>query len=162
MHTYPLRRVLVIDDDPEVLDVLSSLLIAKGAKVLTASNGKDALDLIEREPPMAILSDIQMPDMDGMQLHSELKRRDLDIPLIFVTGDGTRERLSSALRLGAFDFFEKPFNIEKIWDVLVRAIEVGVHKDRVRQEVLTSAPGRRSHRLIELLQLSNHLSRKSD
>jgi DNA-binding NtrC family response regulator len=160
--TQPVRRVLIIDDEPEIRELLSEFL-RQGAnvEVLTAANGADALKIIERDRPMAILSDVHMPEMDGVQLQVELKRRSLDIPVVLMTGQGTAEIVTAALRLGAFDYFEKPFDLKAVQQVVISALEVGVHRDRLSQPYEQPASDiKRSRRAIQLLQLSNHLHRR--
>ena len=160
--TTPVRRVLIIDDEPEIRDLLASYLRETASvEVLCAANGAEALRLIEQARPTAIISDISMPEMDGVQLQIELKRRNLDIPVVFMTGRGNKENLTTALRLGAFDFFDKPFDLNQIRQAVIKAVEVGMHRDRLSQPYAQPAEElKRCRRAIEILQLANHFQRK--
>lgn len=106
--------VLIVDDEPTILKSLGGLLSDEGYEVLTASNGYEALKIIDTESPDLILLDIWMPGIDGINTLKEIKAADPSLPVIIITGHGTIETAVKATKLGAFDFIEKPLSIDKV------------------------------------------------
>jgi len=106
--------VLIVDDEPSILQSLSGLLSDEGFDVATAANGYEALKIIDRESPDLVLLDIWMPGIDGIETLQEIKRDNPYIQVIIITGHGTIETAVKATKLGAFDFIEKPLSIEKV------------------------------------------------
>ena len=106
--------ILIVDDEPSILQTLSGLLSDEGFEVSTAANGYEALKCIEAESPDLVLLDIWMPGIDGIQTLKEIKRGNPLIQVIIITGHGTIETAVKATKLGAFDFIEKPLSIDKV------------------------------------------------
>ncbi|MBW1696519.1 MAG: sigma-54-dependent Fis family transcriptional regulator [Deltaproteobacteria bacterium] len=106
--------VLIVDDEPSILQSLSGLLSDEGFEVITASNGYEALQIIDRESPDLVLLDIWMPGIDGIEALQEIKKDHPSIQVIIITGHGTIETAVKATKLGAFDFIEKPLSIDKV------------------------------------------------
>ena len=106
--------VMIIDDEPSIRRSLSGLLSDDGFEVLTASNGYEALKIIDAESPDLVLLDIWMPGIDGIETLKEIKKDNPFIQVIIITGHGTIETAVKATKLGAFDFIEKPLSIDKI------------------------------------------------
>jgi two-component system nitrogen regulation response regulator NtrX len=106
--------VLAVDDEATILQSLSGILSDEGFEVLTASNGYEALKIIEEESPDLVLLDIWMPGMDGIATLQEIKRTNPFLQVIIISGHGTIETAVKATKLGAYDFIEKPLSIEKI------------------------------------------------
>ena len=107
-------NILVVDDEPSIVQTLSGLLIDEGFEVTTAENGYEALQQIESEAPDLVLLDIWMPGIDGLETLREIKKNHPRIHVIMITGHGTIETAVQATRLGAFDFIEKPLAFEKV------------------------------------------------
>ena len=101
-------RVLVVDDQPDVLSVLQAMLMAAGFDVIVAKDALSGLRTAYREHPDAILLDVMMPDMDGFEACRRLREM-TDVPIIFVTAKGTIENIVQGLSLGADDYIVKPF-----------------------------------------------------
>lgn len=116
-------RILVADDEMGIRDMLRSELEAEGHTVVAAANGMEALKLIEKEEFNLVLSDIKMPGMDGLELLAEIKRRDPNLEVILVTGFGTIETAVAAMKMGAYDFLQKPFNLDEMHSLVKRALE---------------------------------------
>ncbi len=116
-------RILVVDDDPLILRSLSELLRIQGYDVQTASSGLEALQTLKDDPVDLILSDINMPEIDGFKLLQEVKSRYPDILMILVTGFGTIENAVEAMKLGAYDYVTKPIVDDEIKVILRRALE---------------------------------------
>ena len=106
--------ILIVDDEPSILQSLSGLLTDEGFEVATASNGYEALKIIDKESPDLVLLDIWMPGMDGVETLKEIKKDNPLTQVIIITGHGTIETAVKATKLGAFDFIEKPLSIDKV------------------------------------------------
>ena len=113
-------RILIVDDTPASLSLLASLLEPHGYEILTASNGRDALQLASRATPDLVLLDVMMPGHDGFHVCRELKAEPAtrSIPVIFITSRREPEFILTGFRLGAVDYIEKPFHAE---EVVIRA-----------------------------------------
>ena len=107
-------KVLVVDDEWEIRDLLSRFLAEEGYEVILASNGEEALELAEKEEPQVILLDIKMPDIDGIEVCRRLKEEDKTrfIPIIMVTAFEDRD--VDAFVKGADDFVTKPFSLVEL------------------------------------------------
>ncbi len=107
------RLVLVVDDDPDILQTLALCLSTEGYRVLMAGNGREALDFLSREQPACILLDLMMPVMDGWQFVAELEARGWrKAPLLILSAD--RAVQGHASRLGADAFLAKPFDLDDL------------------------------------------------
>ena len=105
--------ILIVDDEPSILQSLSGLLSDEGFEVSTASNGYEALKTIEMESPDLVLLDIWMPGIDGIDTLKEIRKINPHIPVIMITGHGTIETAVKSSKIGAYDFIEKPLSIDK-------------------------------------------------
>ena len=117
-------RILAVEDEPEVLDVLRAMLSKAGHTVFTAASGREALDLFEREPVDLVLTDLGMPGMTGLALAAELKRRRA-IPVLLLTG--WADELDATTAPSVDLVVPKPFTRERLFEALARALP-----DRVR------------------------------
>jgi two-component system response regulator AtoC len=118
------KRILAVDDDADFREGLTDALDELGYRVQTASNGREALDTLRREPaPDVILLDLRMPEMDGRAFQRELTRdaRFAAIPLVIVSG--SREAEGEARSLGAAAVLPKPFGIRKLLESIKTATE---------------------------------------
>jgi two-component system nitrogen regulation response regulator NtrX len=106
--------ILIVDDEPSILQSLSGLLTDEGFEVITTNNGYEALKIIDTEAPDLVLLDIWMPGIDGMETLKEIKKTTAALPVIIITGHGNVETAVKATKLGAFDLIEKPLNIDKV------------------------------------------------
>lgn len=127
--------ILVVDDEPELREVIAEILRELNAEVITATNGLEALEILRARPVDAVLSDIDMPVLNGLELLRETKRLGIELPFVFVTAFGEKGNVLTALRLGAIDFIEKPFRNETVVDVMARALELGLALREVQIEV---------------------------
>ena len=118
-------RILIVDDEITVLSMLQKHLTQQGYEVVSATSGQEALSLLEKEVVELVLTDLYMPNMDGLQLMSAIKKQHPLLPIIFCTGQGTIESAVSAIRQGAFDYLEKPIRTQMLNMVLHRALEFG-------------------------------------
>jgi len=104
-------RVLVVDDDCDVVEILREFLSAKGYEVLTANDGAEALRKVKEERPHLILLDIQMPRMDGLEVLRQLRQINQEVGVIMITGVNEQEIARKAMELGAFDYIVKPLDL---------------------------------------------------
>ncbi|MEJ2100374.1 MAG: sigma-54 dependent transcriptional regulator [Desulfobacterales bacterium] len=109
-----LPSVLVVDDEPSIVQSLSGLLSDEGYKVSTAVNGYEALKVVDSDSPDLVLLDIWMPGLDGIETLKEIKKYHPHTQVIIITGHGNVETAVRATKLGAFDLIEKPLSIDKI------------------------------------------------
>jgi EAL domain-containing protein (putative c-di-GMP-specific phosphodiesterase class I)/CheY-like chemotaxis protein len=119
------RRVLVIDDEPAVLKVLGLVLQRRGFSVDTMGSAKDALALIPQQKYHAILSDIIMPEMTGVEFLRELRRHDLDVPVILMTAGPTLDSAIDAIEYGAQQYLLKPVEPDALVQAVGRAVALG-------------------------------------
>ena len=108
--------ILVVEDDPAMIVALRDILEGEGYSVVTASDGRSALQALQAEPPALILSDISMPVMDGIELFETVRKdpRGAAIPFIFLTARGTREDVFTGKSLGADDYITKPVTSQEL------------------------------------------------
>jgi EAL domain-containing protein (putative c-di-GMP-specific phosphodiesterase class I) len=117
-------RILIVDDEAILREVYTGFLAAGGYLVESAGGGKEALDLLGRERFDLILTDIAMPDMDGLQLLRAVRERDLDIPVVLVTGNPNVQTAVEALEQGALRYLLKPVSEEALRQVAAEAIRL--------------------------------------
>ena len=115
--------VLVVDDEASIREMLSIVLRREGHRVLLADAGKAAVDLLRREPVDILVSDIRMPDMNGVDLLREAKRIDPQVIGIMITAFASTESAVEALRLGAHDYLSKPFDVDELKVKVREALE---------------------------------------
>lgn len=120
MEAHP--HVLVVDDDSDTATLLREILSKEGYEVDTKSDGKTALDHIAGNPTDLVMSDIHMPNLDGMELLAALRNHHHDIPVILMTAYGSLKTAVEGLRSGAFDYVRKPFLVDDIRLVVRRAL----------------------------------------
>jgi two-component system, NtrC family, response regulator AtoC len=116
--------ILVVDDDADIRDILGDTLNSLGARVITASNGQEGLERVNKESPELILLDIEMPIKNGLDVLREMRQRGCDATIIMITAYGTIERAVQAMQEGAFDFISKPFDLDHIAMVVGKALEI--------------------------------------
>ncbi|MCY0966804.1 sigma-54-dependent transcriptional regulator [Parathalassolituus penaei] len=142
-----MMEVLVVDDEELVRKSLAQTLEIEGADVVTAANGREALAHIHTGWAGVVVTDINMPVMDGMALLREIRLIDADLPVIMLTGHGDVSIAVDAMRQGAYDFLEKPFSTDVLLETVQRAQEkrlLTLENRRLRQEVeVQSRPGPR-------------------
>jgi DNA-binding NtrC family response regulator len=116
-------KILVVDDEVEIRSLLAAVLQGKGFEVVSAEDGAAALQQVQREHPAVILLDLSMPRMSGMDALPEIKRLDAEVPVIICTAHADLATAVRAMKLGAYDYLTKPFDIELLVLTLKRAVE---------------------------------------
>jgi DNA-binding NtrC family response regulator len=117
-----MSKILVIDDEPSIRDLLDTLLRRKGYVVVLAESGRKGLELFRREHPDVIILDMKMPGMDGLTVLQEIHRLDPRQPVIILTGAGTAEMEQQVRALGVTEFVEKEFSLDHLGDALKRLL----------------------------------------
>ena len=117
-------RILLVDDDAATLASLSRAFALEGYTAVTAGSAARALERLAEEPVDAILSDVVMPEMDGLALLARLRERAPEVPVILMSGQATLETAVRATRLGALDFVEKPVGLERLLLTLRNALQL--------------------------------------
>ena len=114
----------VVDDDEAIRDSLVWLLDGERYSVRTYATGEDFFARHELLSPACVILDIRMPGMSGIEVHEQLTRNAVRTPVVFVTGHGDVPMAVEAIKRGAFDFIEKPFNEQKLTSIIERALEL--------------------------------------
>ncbi|MBC2717808.1 MAG: sigma-54-dependent Fis family transcriptional regulator [Desulfobacteraceae bacterium] len=130
----PQKTILIVDDDPNVLEVLNARLASQGFLVFQASGGTEALNIIKKEPIGLMISDIKMPGMGGIDLFSNVRSLKPFLPVIFLTAYGTIPDAVSAVKAGAVDYLTKPFDgqdlVKKIHKIL-KGSSIDIRKNNI-------------------------------
>lgn len=142
-------KILVVDDEEGIRDILSRSLRIQGYAVATAQNGKEGIDKFKKEVFDLVISDIKMPEMDGVTFLDHIKKIDPDIEAIMVTAYETMETAIESLRKGAYDYISKPFSLEKIFITIEKAME----KRQLKEKIALYEISKAVHLTVELDQL---------
>ena len=118
-------EILIIDDNADIRNIINDLIIDAGFKTRLAANYNQALNEIDKKLPDVAIIDVKLDkgDSDGLELLSHIKTKDVNIPVIIITGHANVEMAIKALKAGAFEFIEKPFNQERLLNFINRAVE---------------------------------------
>ncbi len=116
------ETILVVDDEEQIRHTLRGVLTDEGFEVLEATNGRTALALLEQSVPRLAIVDIWMPEVDGIELVERMRAQAPGVPIIVISGHGTIETAVRVIRLGAFDFLEKPVPLDALLHVVGRAL----------------------------------------
>ena len=118
-----MEKILIVDDDKDMRDILSDIIKSEGYEALTADDGRKALKKIRMHSPDLVLLDIRLPEMDGMKVLEEIKKIDKDLIAIMLTAYGGVKDAVHSMKLGAFDYITKPFDNEEIVLNIKRAFQ---------------------------------------
>ena len=118
-----IARILIVDDEPEMLSGCTKIIRALGYKPFPIQDGALAIQLIKEEEFVLVLCDLLMPDIDGMQILKEIQKYAPLTPVVIFTAYGTIDRVVSAMKVGAFDFIEKPFEADYLKIILQKGLE---------------------------------------
>ena len=141
-------KILVVDDERSMRELLAIVLRRDGYQVVLADRGRAALDILEREPIDLLISDIKMPDLSGVEVLRSAKQIDQDIVGIMITAFASTESAVEALRMGAYDYLTKPFDVDELKIVVRNALE----RRTLRQEnVLLKRTLETSHQFSNII-----------
>jgi len=134
-------KVLLVDDEPHFVKLLAERLVGRGFNVETAGGGSEAIERAKEEPYDAIVLDLFMPEMDGLETLKQLKEINPDLQIILLTGHGTIDKGVEAMKLGAMDFVEKPADFKELLEKIKKAKDKRMllvskrHEEWVREQM---------------------------
>jgi DNA-binding NtrC family response regulator len=131
-------KLLLVDDEERFRTTLAKRLAESGFEVQTAGSGQDALDLLAKTPCDAVVLDIRMPGLSGIETLAEIRKSHIGVEVILLTGDADVPSAIEGMRLGAFDYLMKPHEFDSLREKLVQAVEL----KRQREERLRKAEER--------------------
>ncbi len=132
--------ILVVDDEPNYLIVLSELLRDEGFEVFTAPDGKEGLTIVQEVDLDLVITDMQMPGMDGLQFLDKIKEKNSHLPVIMITAFAEVEKAVAAMQAGAFNYLAKPFSNDELLVNIKKAVHhysLVLENSRLRKEMLT-------------------------
>jgi len=138
-------KVLLVDDEPHFVKLLAERLEGRGFNVETAGGGSEAINKAKGEPYDAIVLDLLMPGMDGLETLKQLKEMNPDLQIILLTGHGTVDKGVEAMKLGATDFVEKPADFKELLEKIKKAKDKRMllvkkrHEEKVREIMKTKS-----------------------
>src|SRR5580704_201096 len=136
------KQVLIVDDEPNLRKILSAQLTRDGYDVLTAEDGDHGLHLLREHHIDLVVTDLKMPNVDGMTLLKRALEEDPDLPVVVVTAHGTIDTAVEAPKSGAFDFVTKPFDKDEVRQIVAKALKTR----ELRGADATPAPAARGAR----------------
>lgn len=116
-------KILVVDDEPGLRDLLRYELVRKGYNVSMACDGEEAIEKAKKEKFHIVISDIKMPKVDGLAVLEAIKELDADVEVIMTTGFGTAETADEAMKKGAYDFIQKPYIMDQLYTAMDQALK---------------------------------------
>lgn len=125
-------RILCVDDDPLTVNLLKRVLEPHGYEVVITTDSAEAMRIVLTEPIDLVTTDIRSPGMGGLGFIRRVREFDKSIPVIIISGHETKETAREAVRLGAFDYFNKPFDVVVLVDAVRRALLPVSHISRGR------------------------------
>lgn len=148
--------ILIAEDDVEVMGILKNIFSKHFDTIYTAVNGKTAQEIVKKNDPDLVLTDIQMPEASGIELIIRMRADGKNIPIVMISSSQDREDLKKAIKLGVQDFVEKPFKKAEVEMAVYRALEIAVRNNDLPDMVLRfgaeSTQVRQQKKLIGLLQ----------
>ena len=164
-----MAKILVVDDKEMMRDSVATILGRRGHAVVSAANGEMAVAKLMEKKPDAVVTDLQMPGMSGIELLAEIRKVDEDLPVILMTAYASVATAVEAMREGAFDYVTKPFSGDELAIAVDRAIEHGMLRKENQMLRAAAAPAGREtggHDMVGagpvMTDLRNHLARIAD
>jgi FixJ family two-component response regulator len=150
------KHIFLIDDDESMRTVLKGMLEFLGFQVYVYASAIEFLKVSMQAAPAVIITDMQMPDMSGVELQAELLKRGRQIPIIFISGESSDQQIVKAFKNGAFDFLLKPFSREDFLSAVAKALEQDsiamqevIRKSQLAEALKTLSP--RERQVFDLL-----------
>jgi CheY-like chemotaxis protein len=131
-----METILVVDDNPETRNVAGGCLTDHGVKAIYAQNGREALKILERQRPDAVLTDLHMPEMDGLELVEYMRMHHSNVPVVLMTANGSEQAAVNALRAGALSYVPKKdlkTDLCEAMYVVLGAVEAKRHREQSRR-----------------------------
>ena len=108
------QRILVVDDEPSIIDAVATSLRYEGFEVSQAVNGRQALSMAQESPPDLIVLDVMLPDLDGLEVTRRLREDGIRVPVLFLTARDATEDKIAGLTVGGDDYVSKPFSLDEL------------------------------------------------
>ncbi|MCB9060947.1 MAG: response regulator [Halobacteriovoraceae bacterium] len=124
MNQYSNITILVVDDEEQLKETVIMHLELEGFNVLSACNGKEALEVLENNHVDFVLSDIKMPELDGMELTVEIRKKYKEVPVVLLVTGFSKYSEKQALENGALGLVEKPFDMDKIIEMIKQSQKI--------------------------------------
>lgn len=140
--------ICIVDDEPAILNALSSILEDEGYQVTIAKTGSEALRVIQQEPPDVVLLNVYLPEIDGLEVLKRVGEQFPNVPVIMMSGYGSVETAVKAIKLGAYDYAEKPLDLEKV-PILIRN---AMNQHKLEEEIFRDRPNIFNYATKELSQ----------
>ena len=118
------RKILLIDDEPDLLDLIKEILEREGYQIFCASNGADGILLNEQENPDLIVLDLRMPEMDGIETLQHIRKTDDQVIVVIQTGYGCPDTIRDAVDLNVSEYLSKPFENKHLVNVIGKALDL--------------------------------------
>ena len=118
-----MSNILIVDDEQSYRQLLTLVFESDGHSIRTAANGREAVELVREEAPDVIVSDVRMPDMDGIEMLRAVRETHADLGVVFMTAHASVESAREAFKLGADDFVTKPFDVEELKLIVKKTLE---------------------------------------
>ncbi len=131
-----LPKLLIVEDDDDLREVMVDSLCSMNVQLLVAENGFVGLQMIESLSPDAVLSDLNMPKMNGLEMLKNLRQKGMQTPVVLLSGYKDEKNSAEAQTWGVLDFLDKPCHIEELIVVLEKAIELGI---KINQKTVPGA-----------------------
>jgi len=163
-----MQKILIVDDEDAFRAIVKEILIDKEFSAAEASNGLNAIEIFKNNPFDAVLLDLRMPGMDGIETLQELKKIDSHVPIIILTAFGDIPTAVEAVKQGAYDFITKPPEFDELVTIIKRAVEMRrpkmeamnrktpVLSNREKEVLKWLKEGKRSWDISRILQISRH------
>jgi DNA-binding NtrC family response regulator len=129
------RTLLLIDDEPNIIEIVFAILKKPNLRLILAHSGQEALEVLRRQPVDAILSDIRMPQMNGVALVKEVRALGVPTPIVLMSGFAEYSEVLAALRAGVIDIVEKPFSKDRLVQAVEHAVTLGSNVRRVHGDL---------------------------
>ena len=120
------EKLLIVDDEKDIREWAAKFFRKRKIEVLTASNGEEAIEIVGREKPTAMLLDITMEGIDGIETLRRIREVDKDIKVVMVTGSEDKEARNQTKELGAYDYIHKPLKMSELENVVLKIFKEGV------------------------------------
>ena len=121
-----MAKILIIDDERSIRNTMKDILEFEKHKIVLAENGREGLEVAVSQAFDLIFSDIKMPEMDGIELLQHLKEKEVDAPVVMISGHGSIETAVECIKKGAFDFIEKPVDLNRLLITVRNALDKSV------------------------------------